>query len=252
MRKTLFAIMLMACGMAASAQYFCTEQGKVMIYKAMKYDKKDSVETVIQATTMNVETAADGQITARVEDVQSDANNPLLEIKSYSTYIYNPQSDITTVIAMTADDFKNTLLTLIKESAMANGQYMSEMELADIEKVMSAKGQIEFTIDPKAEVGAKIPNSTLRLSAGQLTMSMNFWEGKFLGTESVTTEAGTFDCVKISYVRRMSSPGGNEKNNITEWYAKGVGLVRSIDTDKKGNIKEEQVLYIVKEPKAAE
>ena len=69
-----------------------------------------------------------------------------------------------------------------------------------------------------------------------MTMSMNFWEGKNLGTESVTTEAGTFDCVKISYVQRTSSPGGNEKRNVTEWYAKGIGLVRSIDTDKKGNI----------------
>ena len=252
MKKTLLALMLMVGGLAASAQYFCTDQGKVMLYKAVDKSGKDSVESVIQATTVGVETAADGKISVRLQEIQSDPDNPLAEIKTYSTYIYDPQTDVSTIIPMSADDFKNFILTMIKDAAAANGQSMSEMDLADIEKVMSTKGQIEFTIDPKAEVASKIPNSTLRLSAGQLSMSMNFWEGKFLGAESVTTEAGTFDCVKISYVMRTSSPSGNEKRNVTAWYAKGIGLVRSVDTDKKGDITAEQNLFVIKEPKPAE
>ena len=251
MKKTLFAaFMLMTCSVMASAQYFCTEQGKVMLYKTIDKSDKEASESVIKSTIVSVETAADGMISARLEDVHTDSDNPLAEIKSYRSFTYNPQTDITDVIAMTSDDLKNTLIAIIKEAALANGQHMSEMELADLEKVMSAKGQIEYPIDPKAAVDSKIPNSTIRLNAGQLTMSMNFWEGKNLGTESVTTEAGTFDCVKISYVQRTSSPGGNEKRNVTEWYAKGIGLVRSIDTDKKGNILAEQNLFVIKEPKA--
>ena len=34
---------------------------------------------------------------------------------------------------------------------------------------------------------------------------------------------------------------------MTEWYAKGVGLVRSLETDKKGNVLADQTLRVVKE-----
>ena len=80
-----------------------------------------------------METAADGKISVRLQEIQSDPDNPLAEIKTYSTYIYDPQTDVSTIIPMSADDFKNFILTMIKDAAAANGQYMSEMDLADIE-----------------------------------------------------------------------------------------------------------------------
>lgn len=165
-------------------------------------------------------------------------------------YLYDAKTDVTTVVEMSAEDFRHMIINMIKESAQANGQYLSAMELDDLEKVMSTKGRLEIVIDPKAEVGSKIPNSTLRLNAGQMAMTMNIWEGKFLGTESVTTEAGTFDCVKISYVMRQSTPAGNEKDNVTAWYSKGIGLVKEVKTDKKGNVTAERSLFVIKDPKA--
>lgn len=241
-----FAIVLLLGTTAVSAQYFCTKQGQVMYYKVDTPDGKESKESVMKSTMISVETAADGVITARVEDVESDPSNPFAEVKTYKGFAYDPATDITTVTVMTGDDFKKFLMTMIKESAEANRQHISESELADLEKTIAAKGKLEFALDPKAAPDTKLPNATLRLNAGQMTMSMNFWEGKFLGTETITVEAGTFDCLKVSYVLRISTPGGNEKRNITEWYAKEVGAVRFAETDKKGNILTEQSLRLIK------
>lgn len=246
MRKALFTLLMMVCGMAASAQYFCTEQGKTFLYKVVDTKDKENPESVIKSTVISVDTSADGRITTHMEEIHTDPGNPLAEIKSYISYTYNPATDVTTEIAMTADDFKKMIVETIKQAAYANNQHISEMELNDLENAMSAKGNIEFAIDPKAEVGSKIPNSSLRLNAGQLTMTMNFWNGKFLGAETITTDAGTFDCLKISYEMRSTSPEGAQKQNITAWYAKGVGEVKSVETDKKGNVISEQTLFVIK------
>lgn len=251
MKKIISLAFAAAMGvMAASAQYFCTEPGMVFLYKVAVNKDKNPTESVLRATVQTVDKDADGNITARVEEVMALPDSPLAEIKTNMNYAYDAATDVTTVVEMTAEDFKNMIINTIKESALASGQHISDMELADLEKAMSAKGQLELIIDPKAEVGSKIPNSTLRLNAGQMAMTMNIWEAKFLGTETVTTEAGTYECVKISYTKRTSSPGGNEKANCTDWYAKGIGLVRGIETDKKGNITSENTLFVVKSPKA--
>ncbi len=251
--KKLFTIALgVVFGAAcASAQYFCTDQGKIMYYKSIDSKEKEPVETVIVATVVNVDKAADGQITSRLESKQSDANNPFIELKTYMNFSYDPTTDVTKVVVMSAEDFKNMLVSVIKESAQAAGMHRSEMELADLEKVMSTKGEISFELDPKAAADSKLANATLRLNAGQMNMTMNLWDGKFLGSETITTESGDFDCLKISYVLRTSSPNGNEKRNMTDWYAKGVGLVRSVETDKKGNVISEDILRVIKEPRPA-
>lgn len=247
MKNILFVTLALLVGCAsANAQYFCTKQGQVMYYKQVANEDKQTKESVMKSTVVSVETAADGIISSRVEDLESDPSNPFAEIKTYKSFTYDPATDVTKVIVMTGDDFKDFVLTMIRESAEANRQHMSDSDLDDLAKSFSTKGSLEFLIDPKSAVDTKIPNSTLRLNAGQMTMTMNFWEGKYLGKEKVTVEAGTYDCEKVSYTLRISTPGGNQKRNITEWYAKEVGPVRAIETDKKGNILNELTLRVIK------
>ena len=44
-----------------------------------------------------------------------------------------------------------------------------------------------------------------------------------------------FDCVKISYLQRTKIVLKTTTLRVTEWYAKGVGLVKSEAYDTKGN-----------------
>lgn len=234
-----------ACS-AASAQYFCTEKGKTLFYKETDNSGKETNEFMVKSTVLDVVTDADGTISAVVETAEPIPDQPLGEVKTQSDYYYNPKTDITKIVMMSGENFKKFVMDMIKESFVAAGRYMSDNEIADLEKAITTKGAAEIEINPAAAADSKIANSTLRLSAGQMTMIMNVWDAKFLGTESITVEAGTFDCVKVSYTQRMSTPNENIKKFYTDWYAKGIGLIRSIETDKKGNVLIEQSLRLVK------
>lgn len=228
-----------------SAQYFSTTKGCELIYKSTNL--KDKSETQMKSTVLSVDKADNGVIKARNEDMQADPSNPLIEIKTYREYSYDPATEVSTLTLMTADDFKDFVMSMIRQSAEAAGQHFSEMELADLANTISSKGVLELPLDPKAAPDTKLPKSTLRLSAGMMTMRANLWEGKILGTENVEVPAGTYDCLKVSYQMVMSGPDGNDKRFITEWYAKDLGLVKSQETDKKGNVKSEDVLVGIRQ-----
>lgn len=245
MKKILLLALTFAVGMTASAQLLCSEKGKQILYKQVDNSEKTPVETVIKTTVIDV-VEADGKTTVRIEAIHPVPDNSFAEVKEYWTYVYDAATDVTKVIPMTADDLRAMIINVISEAANASNQHLSEMELKDIEKMMSVKGELEFSIDPQWAPNTKLANSTMRLNAGQMTLTMNIWDGMYLGVESVTTEAGTFECAKVSYVKRTSGPDGNEKSNVTEWYAKGVGLVKSVETDKKGKILSEETIFVIK------
>lgn len=246
--KKLFALAVAAfIGVTGiSAQYFSTTQGQELNYKSINHEGKEDSEATIKSTMISVETATDGVITAREKDVQTDPANPLLEVTTYRGYVYNPETDITKVLVMSADDFKNFVLDMIRQGAAAAGQSISDMDFAELSKGITCKGSLEFDLDPQAAPETKLPKSNLRLSAGMNTMRANLWDGKFIGEETVTVPAGTYDCLKVSYTMVINGGEGAEKRFITEWYAKGVGLVKSAETDKKGNVKSEDVLVSIK------
>ncbi len=48
--------------------------------------------------------------------------------------------------------------------------------------------------------------------------------GKVLGTEFITTNAGTFEAIKLETIVESSS---DTKNIVTEWYTQGIGLIKA-------------------------
>ena len=72
-----------------------------------------------------------------------------------------------------------------------------------------------------------------------MTMNIEIYERTVAGFESVTTPAGTFDCVKIAFKARTKMGKAIPiKVNFTgaEWFAKGTGLVKSESYDKKDKL----------------
>ncbi len=77
------------------------------------------------------------------------------------------------------------------------------------------------------------------------------------GNEKVTVPAGEFDCLKVKYtiVVRASQMGQsmNEKEDLMEWRAPGVGTVKSGPVDRKGRMKDGYMeLLSIKAPEAAQ
>jgi hypothetical protein len=64
------------------------------------------------------------------------------------------------------------------------------------------------------------------------TLNMSIFERKVLGQDTVTTTAGSWNCIKIAYkckVNMKSGPFPVPTQNIdgTEWYAPGIGIIKT-------------------------
>lgn len=61
--------------------------------------------------------------------------------------------------------------------------------------------------------------------------------------EKVTTKAGTFDCLKITYDLEMNLLG-KKTYHSAQWFAKNVGMVKTENYDKKGGIESSMQLTL--------
>lgn len=88
-------------------------------------------------------------------------------------------------------------------------------------------------------VGQQLKDASIQLSLdGPVPVNMvsNISNRKVESRESVTTPAGTFDCYKISYDLFSKVSIVKTEGRVVEWYAPGVGLVRSESYNKKDKL----------------
>ncbi len=96
------------------------------------------------------------------------------------------------------------------------------------------------------EPGQTLPDGTLTMKAsagglGLMTMTLSVTNREVGDKETVTTPAGTFDCIKISQESEMRAVI-KKKFKSTSWYAKGIGMVKTENYDSKGNVESSTVL----------
>lgn len=248
--KKLFTLALFAAAaFGAMAQYCCTDEGTVLNY-AMQTIGEDgkTYDTTTTATVLSVTTGADGIVTVKSEEVSPVPGNDFAKITQCTYSSYNPADNTTTVIVAGEEDSKAFVVSLVKTSVEAAGQVVSESDLRELEESIKVKGEIKLDLKPDIAAGTKIANQTLRLSFGPQTMVMNMWEASYGGYESVEVPAGTFDCIKVSYVQNLKMGTNKQKTYVTSWYAPGIGLVRSVSADKKGTENTRTELASVKKP----
>lgn len=97
-------------------------------------------------------------------------------------------------------------------------------------------------IPANPSVGQTLQNGTMRMKVQAQGMpkmfntNVNMRNRKVVGLEKITTPAGTFDCVKIAYDSEVKMSFMKTRSRIVEWFAKGVGLVRSEYFNKRGKL----------------
>jgi hypothetical protein len=89
-------------------------------------------------------------------------------------------------------------------------------------------------------VGTKLPDAEMVLTMNAdsplpIKIRVNMVERKVEAQESITTSAGTFDCLKLTYSIETKM-GFSRSTRSAVWLAKGVGTVRTESYDKKGNV----------------
>ncbi len=75
-----------------------------------------------------------------------------------------------------------------------------------------------------------------------MKVTMNISEHMVEARETIKTEGGEFDCLKVSYVANTKVSIVKSQSKIISWYADGIGVVKQENYDKKGKLVSTMVL----------
>jgi len=222
-RTIVFAALLLAAG-AMTAQdcvfYFPSEVGTKIGYNY--YSKPGKLE---------------GSSTLLVTDRKTENGNLKLMI---SSTVFNAKEDTTIsfdyAVWCDGDNFFIDTKSLLGSMNLA--------ELGEF-KITSTDMELPARMTPGQQL--KDASFTMEMTGPlPVTISSNITNRKVEALEKVTTPAGTFDCVKVSYDTFAKVAFIKTEGRTVEWYASDIGVVRSEYYDKKNKITSIHELMYVK------
>lgn len=86
------------------------------------------------------------------------------------------------------------------------------------------------------KVGSDIPVGVINVKIKNINATFTISNRKVIANENVTTPAGTFNCFKLEEKQTTKVLISSVDYFFTSWYAKGVGCVKQMIYDKKGNL----------------
>ena len=223
MKKVMaFAIALLACH-AMQAQYFCSTSGTVLHY--VNYDEAGQSTWNETATVTNVSKKGSE---LKAQYVAKIVNNKAKNNTSYT--LVNWSYDGTNTVC-DEDLMYGVYIASDSDPAKYNDSY--RQALMEDRKF---KGSNQFTLTNSASGGKAMPDRSYQLLVGMLKNEVNISGAAYMGNEEVKTTAGSFQCLKVSYLKRTKVVLKTNTLRVTEWYAKGIGLVKSEAYDTKGKL----------------
>lgn len=221
MKKMLLAIVALLAYHTMQAQYFCTTQGTELHY--VNYDEAGQSLSNETVTVYNVVKNASGESAQYLAKI---VTNKTKNNTSYTLYNWNYDGNVTTCQ-------EDLMYGPYIKSDSDPAKYDSKARQAMAEE-LKLKGDNSFTIKKHASAGESIPDRTYSLIFNMLKNEINISGAAYMGEEKVSTTAGKFDCIKISYLKRTKIVLKTETVRVTEWYAEGIGLVKSESYNTKG------------------
>lgn len=217
MKKLLSLVYIVLCVLVVYAQetFFPTKEGMVLTYKS--FDKKDKLSGMMKYTIKKVNVSgSDIDITYLCESLD---NKEKLVFKEEITV--HQKGDVLYV------DMGNLLN---KSAFQQNGEIPAEAEV---------KGNnMEIPLNPSP--GQTLPDANIEMSLKMgfmnMKMSADVTNRKVEAIEDITVTGGTFKCYKFSADVNTVAMGIKVQAKTIEWFAKGIGTVKTESYDKKGNL----------------
>jgi len=103
----------------------------------------------------------------------------------------------------------------------------------------------QIVIPNNLHIGQELPDANMlmkvNMSGINIKMEISMTDRTVLTTETVTTPAGTFECFVIGYTNTINM-GMNRTTTAKQWIARGVGLVKQEDYNRRGNVTSSSLL----------
>jgi hypothetical protein len=217
MKTFLFTIITIFSAMIINAQetFFPTKEGMVLTYK--NFDKKDKVSGITKYTIQKVNISGnDIDFTYLCEVLD---NKEKLIFKEEITV--HQKGDVLNV------DMGNFLN---KAAFQQEGTIPAEVEV---------KGNnMEIPLNPTP--GQTLPDANIEMAMKMgfvnMKMSADITNRKVEAIEEISVTGGSFKCYKFSGDVNTVAMGIKVQAKTIEWFAKGIGSVKTESYDKKGNL----------------
>ncbi|MFK7786987.1 MAG: hypothetical protein AB8B56_17835 [Crocinitomicaceae bacterium] len=217
--KALFTALLTSFFFTGYAQTDCkpympTEEGST--WELTHYSKKDKVTGSTKYELLEKKATGD-DITFKIRATSSDEKGEEIYINEFEAYCREGvfEMDMT---------------------GMLKGETMAAYESMDV--TVDASDYPLPNLDEAAGTPLKDGTMTVQVAmngVNSFRMTIEVTDRLVEGRESMETTAGTFDCVKITQTVKTKMVVKIQASTI-EWYAPGVGVVRSDSYDKKGRL----------------
>ena len=193
--------------------FFPTEKGKKLVYQYYNNKSKPVIKTYYEVK--EVEKSDKGlKITAR--QWMENSEGQMVDTFLLDYYCKDGEFYI---------DMKSSLSSLLDK--------YEGMDLEVNTKDLALPGQMkEGDVLPDGQATVVVRNNGVKVA----TASNRISNRKVEGNEKVTTPAGTFDCVKISYTVEGKVGFVKSHGRGAVWYAKGIGSVKTENYNKKGKL----------------
>ena len=205
--------------------FFPTKVGTVLTYKS--FDKKSKETGAVKYTINKVNVNGSNiDITYLCEAI--DAKESLLY-----------KEEIT--IHQKGDKLYMDMSNFINKSAFQQeGEIPVEMEITG--------NNMEIPVN--AQPGATLPDAsvtmTLKMGFVNMKMAADVTNRKVEAIDDITVAAGTFKCLKFSSDVSATVLGMNVKSKSVDWYARGIGLIKTESYDKNAKIQSTMELIDIK------
>ena len=176
--------------------------------------------------------STNGNMKVNVEEVS--ATSPADTVKSFIFYRFKDGEFMVDMNAFFEDDFMADILEEAEEKS-------SELTEEDMEKAMDmirsefqVSGEIKG-IPRYPEVG-KLPKYEFHFKVSFFSIKVICDNRMIVGKEKLVTDAGTFDCFILEETMTTKVMLAKEVEKVKTWYAYGIGMVKEVTYDKKGNV----------------
>ncbi len=224
MKKLFILTLTVVFGLSVSAQkaFFPAKPGTKLTYHSL--DKKGKLTGKTRYIVKDVSGSGDHfQITYQIESLDDKDNQVFIDevtVKQEGDKMYFDMSNF-----------------LNKAAFQQNGEIPATVEITG--------NNMEIPLIPIP--GSPLPdaNVTMAMKMGfmSLKMSVNVTNRKVEALEDITVKGGTFNAFKLSGDVSGTILGIKVNTKGIDWYAYGIGLVKTESYDKKGNL--ESVLELV-------
>ena len=253
--KRIFAILVSIVGMSicheANAQnktqddVYMVSNPQTARWSYIETDSDGKHVTTIYNSVESIDgDAVNGNIKLRIEEVA--VSSPKDTIKSFMYYRFKDGEFMVDLTASFVDEFLgDTVDRIIKEK----GANLSEKDKKKVlEEVKSTLFKISGEIlgIPRYPKVGKLPDFEYQFKFSMMNMKIQGKERSIVGKEKIQTKAGSFDCFILEETISTKAMMMTDVEKTKSWYAYGIGLVKQITYDKKGNLISTMTLNEVK------